>query len=154
MPSSFRDIPDVRAAFESALRQFSTLAQDDVLTVFHGGQPYRFAVAEMSPAAACSVVDTDVSVDIIPEQGGELDLCSDPAARARHFGLRQSGDDCERRELLPEVELRGEGLRNGDVHYLFVNNWKGKNGVIKLKLENGDAGSSSGICDVSFQIAA
>jgi len=64
-------IPDVRAALEYNFNFHATVTTGDVVQIWHRGRAYDITVAEVKPRFACSLLDTDVDVDIdefIPEE--------------------------------------------------------------------------------------
>eukprot|EP00636_Phaeomonas_parva_P006186 CAMPEP_0118850810 /NCGR_PEP_ID=MMETSP1163-20130328/498_1 /TAXON_ID=124430 /ORGANISM="Phaeomonas parva, Strain CCMP2877" /LENGTH=459 /DNA_ID=CAMNT_0006783045 /DNA_START=275 /DNA_END=1654 /DNA_ORIENTATION=- len=81
-------IPDVRAALEYNFNFHATVTTGDVVQIWHRGRAYDITVAEVKPRFACSLLDTDVDVDIdefIPEEQAK------PAAAARGQPLGGGG---------------------------------------------------------------
>ncbi|EEB09201.1 Cdc48-Ufd1-Npl4 complex component Ufd1 [Schizosaccharomyces japonicus yFS275] len=75
--SNFLDITNHRAVLESALRDFSTLTQGDVIEILYNDQVYKLAVLEVKPEdgrGVISVVETDLVVDFAPPVGYEQEM--------------------------------------------------------------------------------
>ena len=64
-PSSFNRIPDPRAHLQASLASSSTtLSIGDTFTVTYGRSSHLVKVVELKPAAAVSLIDTELEVDI------------------------------------------------------------------------------------------
>lgn len=76
MEPSFFGVPDARAMLESSLSaQFTTLTKDTIIDLSHGDQRYRLHVADLSPADAVHLIDTDMEAEIrlpMDDQGHPL----------------------------------------------------------------------------------
>jgi len=64
-------IPDVKAALEFNFHFHTTVTIGDIMQVWHRGRAYDIKVSDVQPHFACSLLDTDVDVEIdefIPEE--------------------------------------------------------------------------------------
>ncbi|KAK9833421.1 hypothetical protein WJX81_003671 [Elliptochloris bilobata] len=57
---------DVREVLEAALARHSTLSEGDWLTAAHAGRSYELRVQKLHPAAAVSVIDTEMEAEVEP----------------------------------------------------------------------------------------
>ncbi|KAI8614767.1 ubiquitin fusion degradation protein UFD1-domain-containing protein [Chytriomyces sp. MP71] len=88
----YLEIPDLRALLESHLRQnYSTVLEQDTLVV--SVQPskssswkqikeFRFRITEARPATACSCIDVDINLDVVPLDSN----LAEEAVRRKFFG--------------------------------------------------------------------
>ncbi|KAL7748076.1 hypothetical protein RI367_006622 [Sorochytrium milnesiophthora] len=72
----YLDIPDLRATLESFIRtHYTCITRDTVIPIVHyhrgTARTYSFMVTDLHPAeyGACSLIDTDLTVDIVPLEG-------------------------------------------------------------------------------------
>lgn len=73
LTSDFLDIPNHKVALETALRgRYSLLIQGDIMPLLIGGRAYDVLVAELKPAQAVSIVNTECAVDIEPPLDGAV----------------------------------------------------------------------------------
>lgn len=62
----FFDFKDFRAVLESAIgSHYATLMKGTTISINHFGEPYSVTVKDLAPEDACSIVDTEVEVDLV-----------------------------------------------------------------------------------------
>lgn len=119
--TNYREIQDYRAALEDHLRKhYNTLTQGQVLSCRYGGQNYLFEVAELKPANAVSINDTDLEVDI----AGSVDL-----------GYGSTSSDVTLNQTLSHVDIPHKAYT-----YWTLKLSSPKDLQIRLKVESGDVG--------------
>ncbi|KAG1469755.1 hypothetical protein G6F56_003074 [Rhizopus delemar] len=117
--TNYREIQDYRAALEDHLRKhYNTLTQGQVLSCRYGGQNYLFEVAELKPANAVSINDTDLEVDI----AGSVDL-----------GYGSTSSDVTLNQTLSHVDIPHKAYT-----YWTLKLSSPKDLQIRLKVESGD----------------
>lgn len=83
--NKFFEVGPVKRCLEENLRHYSTLTVGDVFTVWYRGQAYNLVVKEMRPEPQCSLLDTDVEVDLQLseefEKAQEQQIAEQPPAR-------------------------------------------------------------------------
>eukprot|EP01039_Chlorochromonas_danica_P008373 gene8372-9228_t len=83
--NKFFEVGPVKRCLEENLRYYSTLTVGDVFTVWYRGQAYNLVVKEMRPEPQCSLLDTDVEVDLQLseefEKAQEQQIAEQPPAR-------------------------------------------------------------------------
>jgi len=66
---TFLDISNPKAVLETALRYFATLTVGDQIAIQYNSKYYKIRVVDTKPAAAISIIETDVQVDFAPPEG-------------------------------------------------------------------------------------
>ncbi|KAI8853296.1 ubiquitin fusion degradation protein UFD1-domain-containing protein [Chytridium lagenaria] len=101
-------IPDVRATLEAHLRQnYATIAEGETLTVLHRTsnssvpQENHFLITEVLPAKACTCIDVDINLDIVPLDSG----LAENAVLKKHKGPADSVDS----SALIQLDNRSDG---------------------------------------------
>eukprot|EP00923_Selenidium_pygospionis_P035004 GHVN01060978.1.p1 GENE.GHVN01060978.1~~GHVN01060978.1.p1 ORF type:complete len:260 (-),score=37.32 GHVN01060978.1:544-1323(-) len=64
----FLDLDNPRVVLEQALRNFAALTKGDIINIEHIDKTFNIEIIECRPAAAISVIETDVEVDFAPPQ--------------------------------------------------------------------------------------
>lgn len=87
----------LKASLEACLMGYCTLSEGDWVQVQHGGVDYNLRVLELQPAAAVSVIETDIAADVGPsiETEGYLRAQAEAAAREAER-QRQAQEQAER----------------------------------------------------------
>jgi hypothetical protein len=95
LEASYIELPDIRALLESHIRRtFSTISIGDVITVNQALKPslpateFHFLVADIRPGETCITIDTDVTLDVVPE----LDVAEE-AVRKKFLVSQTSSND-------------------------------------------------------------
>ncbi|KAJ3029544.1 UNVERIFIED_CONTAM: hypothetical protein HDU68_011844 [Siphonaria sp. JEL0065] len=164
---SYLEIPDLRALLESHLRQnYSTVTESTTLSVSFiassnssttNAVVHQFLITQCKPALACSCIDVDINLDVVPLDDG----VAEEAVRRKFFGAgavaAESGGDGVVEVVLSGVGVGGGGgdevkgsvvgsVGNDEYRYFRVKNLAGKRnaGTYRVQVVAEGAGGSGG----------
>eukprot|EP00930_Biecheleria_cincta_P086117 TRINITY_DN75485_c0_g1_i1.p1 TRINITY_DN75485_c0_g1~~TRINITY_DN75485_c0_g1_i1.p1 ORF type:complete len:673 (-),score=148.26 TRINITY_DN75485_c0_g1_i1:258-2276(-) len=94
---------DLEHVLLETLRGHTALTQGDWLPIRHQGQTYELMVRELEPETELTLIDTDLTVEVLPSEQTEADLRAEEERQAR--------EEAAAREAERQEELRLERCR-------------------------------------------
>lgn len=90
---------DLEHVLLETLRGHTALTQGDWLPIRHQGQTYELMVRELEPETELSLLDTDLTVEILPSEQTEAELRAEEERLQREEAKRQAALDKEEQRL-------------------------------------------------------
>lgn len=90
---------DLEHVLLETLRGHTALTQGDWLPIRHQGQTYELMVRELEPETELSLIDTDLTVEILPSEQTEAELRAEEERLQREEAKRQAALDKEEQRL-------------------------------------------------------
>eukprot|EP00041_Stephanoeca_diplocostata_P043240 m.12319 g.12319 ORF g.12319 m.12319 type:complete len:805 (-) comp9701_c0_seq1:994-3408(-) len=99
----FFSFKDFRAVLESAIgSRYATLMKGTTIMINHFGEPFSVTVKDLAPDDACSIVDTEVEVDLVPPldaDGKPIVIPSGSVAHKKMHADAMSGEQTQRIDI-------------------------------------------------------
>ncbi|KAJ3218737.1 hypothetical protein HDU67_004257 [Dinochytrium kinnereticum] len=149
LEETYLKIPDIRASLEAHLRKnYATISEGETLTVIHRPansstpQKNHFLITEVRPSRACTCIDVDINLDIVPLDSG----LAERAVRLKHSGPTATLDGdailvqlTKRPDGKLALERTGNVAAEHSVHYKMRLIEDARNLKVSVEPESGDA---------------
>eukprot|EP01135_Chromosphaera_perkinsii_P010197 Nk52_evm63s2039 gene=Nk52_evmTU63s2039 len=94
LDETFMEIEDAGACLESCVGpSYTAITADQTLVIYYQGRKFGFHVKELEPERACSLLDAELAVDVIPPLGASAAGRTSFRVGAHHLGTGRSDEE-------------------------------------------------------------
>lgn len=90
---------DLQHVLQETLRGHTALSEGDWLPIRHNGVTYELVVRALEPEPHIALLDTDLTVEVLPSEQTEAELRAEEERRAREEALAREAEERERLRL-------------------------------------------------------
>jgi len=101
---------DLEHVLLETLRGHTALTQGDWLPIRHQGQTYELMVRELEPETEMALIDTDLTVEILPSEQTEAELRAEEERKEREEAMKREAAEREEQRL-QRCRLKAEQLQ-------------------------------------------
>mmetsp|Transcript_71512 Transcript_71512/g.221133 ORF Transcript_71512/g.221133 Transcript_71512/m.221133 type:complete len:620 (+) Transcript_71512:1-1860(+) len=99
---------DLQHVLQETLRGHTALTEGDWLPIRHNGVTYELVVRALEPEPQLALLDTDLTVEVLPSEQTEAELRAEDERKAREEALAREAEERERERLARAAQKAAE----------------------------------------------